>query len=68
MKLLKAKIAFNGDISSWDVSNVTDMNAMFYSASAFNQDISSWDVSNVTTMEYMFVSASAFNQDIVLGM
>ena len=30
---------FNQDISSWDVSNVTDMSGMFYE-SAFNQDIS----------------------------
>ena len=53
---------FNGDISSWDVSNVTNMGAMF-SNSVFNQDISSWDVSNVTNMEGMF-SNSVFNQDI----
>jgi surface protein len=36
---------FNQDISSWDVSNVTDMRWIFWEASAFNQDISSWDVS-----------------------
>jgi surface protein len=41
---------FNQDISSWDVSNVTNMNYMFASGSSFNQDISSWDVSNVTNM------------------
>jgi len=39
---------FNQAISSWDVSNVTDMNGMFYGASSFNQDISSWNVDNVT--------------------
>ena len=38
--------AFNQDISSWDVSSVTDMEYMFR-ATPFNQDISSWDVSNV---------------------
>ena len=46
--------SFNQDISSWDVSNVTNMGDMFDSANAFNQDISSWDVSNVTTMYSMF--------------
>ena len=56
--------AFNQDISSWDVSNVTNMQVMFYIASAFNQDLSSWDVSNVTFMQSMFRNASAFNQDL----
>ena len=42
------------DISSWDVSNVTDMSNMFYRTDAFNQDISSWDVSSVTNMNSMF--------------
>ena len=40
--------SFNGDISSWDTSNVTDMKGMFSGATAFNQDIGSWDTSNVT--------------------
>jgi len=30
---------FNGDISDWDVSSVTDMSFMFYN-SKFNGDIS----------------------------
>ena len=47
-----------------DLSNVTNMSAMFSSASAFNQDIGDWDLSNVTTMRAMFNNASAFNQDI----
>ena len=41
---------FNGDISKWDVSNVTNMSVMF-SDSQFNGDISNWDVSNVTRYE-----------------
>ena len=41
--------SFNGDISSWDVSNVTNMGQMF-SGSQFNGDISNWDVSNVATL------------------
>ena len=40
--------AFNQNLSSWDVSSVTNMNSMFYGATAFNQDISSWIVDNVT--------------------
>ena len=46
------------------VSNITDMEFMFYNATSFNQDISSWDVSNVTSMDYMFSDATSFNQDI----
>ena len=32
--------AFNGDISIWDVSNVTNMRFMFRQAYSFNGDIS----------------------------
>ena len=39
--------SFNQDISSWDVSSVTDMRYMF-DATDFNQDISSWSVDSVT--------------------
>ena len=38
-----------GDISAWDVSNVTDMYRCLL-CNAFNQDIGHWDVSNVTDM------------------
>ena len=55
---------FNGDISGWDVSNVTNMNTMFAWCEAFNQDISNWDVSNVTNMNAMFYGCKSFNQDI----
>ena len=43
--------AFNGDLSGWDVRNVTDMRYMFSGAAAFNGDLSGWDVRNVTDME-----------------
>ena len=56
--------SFNENISSWDVSSVTDMNAMFATAVAFNQDIGSWDVSSVEDTSSMFQSATAFDQDI----
>jgi surface protein len=56
--------SFNQNISSWDVSNVTDMYAMFYGAQAFNQPIGTWDVSNVTIMNTMFTNATSFNQPI----
>jgi surface protein len=59
---------FNSDISTWDTSNVTDMNNMFGWAEAFNNNsnpnIGLWDTSRVTNMEYMFYNAYAFNQYI----
>jgi len=53
---------FNGDISKWNVSNVTNMERMF-EYSKFNGDISKWDVSNVEKMKDMF-HKSEFCQDI----
>eukprot|EP00978_Attheya_sp_CCMP212_P024971 scaffold79426_cov35-Attheya_sp.AAC.2 len=55
---------FNGDVSTWDVSSVTNMQEMFWRASAFNQDVSGWDVSNVTNMQAMFYDASVFNHSL----
>ena len=49
---------FNGDISKWNVSKVTTMEAMFQAAVSFNGDISEWDVSNVTVMGGMFQTPS----------
>ena len=57
---------FNGDISKWDVSRVTDMHGMFAHATRFNGDISKWDVSSVTTFQGMFHTAEAFDRDINL--
>jgi surface protein len=55
---------FNGVISDWDVSNVTDMSYMF-KQSQFKGDISEWDVSNVTDMTQMFYeSQNVFEQYI----
>ena len=64
MSKLFLTLDFNGDISSWDVSNVTNMHAMFFRCESFNQDISNWDVSNVTNMGEMFYKCFKFNQDI----
>ena len=55
---------FNGDISKWDVSNVTDMSYMFFGATSFNGDLSSWDISNVKNMSGMFNGATSFNGNI----
>jgi len=56
--------SFNGDISTWDVSNVSVMVKTFEGATSFNGDISDWNVSSVTNMNDMFRDASSFNSDV----
>jgi len=62
MALMFLHCSFNQDLSSWDVSAVANMEAMFADTSSFNQDLSSWDVSAVTSMNSMFFAVSGFNQ------
>ncbi|HRN45075.1 MAG TPA: BspA family leucine-rich repeat surface protein, partial [Flavobacterium sp.] len=38
----------------WNVSEVTDMNFMFFRASNFNQNLNNWQVGKVTSMRSMF--------------
>lgn len=45
---------FNGDISGWDVSNVTNMIGMFNGATSFNQDLSGWCVINIPSKPVNF--------------
>lgn len=44
---------YSGDLSSWDVSYITDMSYLFCGSSFFG-NISNWNTSNVTNMEGMF--------------
>ena len=62
--MFSSALKLNGDISSWDVSNVTTMESMFFRAEDFNGDISSWDVSSVTNMSDMFYATNAFFKDL----
>ena len=57
MSRLFEDLDFNGDISEWNVSNVTEMHSMFFKCKSFNSDISNWDVSKVTDMKNMFVNS-----------
>ena len=56
--------SFNGNVSGWDTSSVTNMNHMFFRASSFNGNVSGWDTSSVTNMNSMFDGASSFNQNL----
>ena len=53
-----------GEISNWDVSNVTDMAWMFDAARSFNQPLNNWNVSKVKIMAVMFEGARSFNQPL----
>ena len=55
---------FNGDISRWDVSKVTNMSCMFHQCKKFNCDISDWNVSNVKDMDGMFIWCKSFEQNL----
>ena len=55
---------FNGDVSQWDVSRVTDTSQLYLNADSFNSDISKWDVWSVKSMFAMFAGATSFNGDI----
>ena len=54
----------NIKIDQWDVSNVIDMNGMFYKCGSFNCDLSDWDVSNVKDMYAMFCGCWEFESDL----
>lgn len=54
----------NPDISKWNVSNVVNMNGMFWGCKIFNCDISEWDVSSVRDTVSMFYYCEKFNQDL----
>jgi surface protein len=55
--------AFNEDISSWDVSSVTDMGNMAQGVSSFNADLRAWDLGLVSNLDGM-LNGTAFNQDV----
>ena len=52
-------ISFNGDISHWDTSDVTDMSNMFNGATTFNQDLRNWCVSDIPPTPSDFATGSA---------
>ena len=51
--LIQSVAETHGNISNWDVMDVTDMKEAFKECQNFNEDISNWDVSDVTTGRYV---------------
>ena len=56
----KKLLDINFLVENWNVSNVENMNRMFYGCERFNSDISNWDVSKVKSMNYMFYGCRNF--------
>ena len=48
------------DVSKWNVSNVKDMQFIFYDCMKFDCDLSNWDVSKVENISYAFCDCSNF--------
>ncbi len=51
-------------LEDWDVSNVENMEGMFWGCKNFNYDLSKWNVSKVKSMKYMFSHCENFNSDL----
>ena len=59
-------MAFNQDISGWDVSNVLAMNNMFRGCYSLNQPFNSWNTSSLTSIPQVFFNCYSFNQPLNL--
>ena len=51
-------------LEDWDVSNVENMDSIFWDCTHFNSDLSKWDVSGVKNMMFMFLGCENFNSDL----
>ena len=60
----EASLLFNGNVSNWIHSGVTNIKRMVRSCPQFNQDLSGWDVSGVTVWDLAFTSCSSFNGSV----
>ncbi len=57
-------MTFVAGIDTPDLSDVTNMERMFYNCASFNQPLNNWNVSNVTDMRHMFDGCTSFNQPL----
>ena len=55
---------FDGDVSTFDVSQITDFSNVFKNAAMFNGNLRDWNVSSALTTASMFEGAQRFNGDL----
>ena len=63
-KRFQSATAFNGDVTAWDTSRVTELFTTFHKASAFNGDLTNWNIDKVTTMTNIFTGATSFKRTL----
>ncbi len=56
--------AFNGDISNWDVSNVTNFSFSIFNCTVFNQPVGNWTTTSLENCNKMFQGSTSFDQSI----
>jgi surface protein len=64
LDIIDEHVISGSGISTWNVSNVTNMMRMFCRAYGFNGDISNWNTEKVEDMEEMFRDATSFDGNI----
>ena len=52
-RMFEGATNYNQDVSTFDVSTVTNFSASFKGATSFNQNLGSWDISSATDMSNM---------------
>ena len=52
--------SFDGDVSTWNMTNNRDFGYMFSGCVSFTSDLSQWDVSNAGLIVEMFNGAALF--------
>lgn len=55
---------FKIDVSSWNVSNVTNMRKIFSDCKSLETDISMWNVNKVENLSFAFFNCKKFNCDL----
>ena len=59
--MFEGAINYNQDISSFDVSDVSDFSYAFKNSTAFNQSLANWDISNAVNMNNMLDNTNLSN-------
>ena len=54
---------FNQPLNNWDVSNVENMDEMFYHCNEFQQSLNDWNVSDNCGTYDMFLDMSLFDEE-----